>query len=124
MKKLFFFFMILTIFCFADIRNSVSCYLYELQGDNLILVGKYDKPVVAKNINQMVLILDKGKEPTQEQLEALKKNIKTRLNPPITDRTNEDTDILILKKIIKEIVDKTGIQLTEEEKSIIERMNK
>ena len=74
MKKLILLlFMVSAVTLFA--RPRLTSYLYEYNGDKLVLIQKSNTPLIKKNSNQVVVNLDRGTKPTEVQLESLNSNI-------------------------------------------------
>ena len=87
-------FLLMVNFTLIAYPKGTKCYLYELQGDKLVLKKVSDRPIVAKNKTEAVIILDKDKKPTEEQLSNLKKSILNRLNKTaLKEKTLTETEI-------------------------------
>lgn len=92
MKKILIFLLMISFTLIAYPKNT-KCYLYELKGDKLVLKKISDRPLIAKNRTEGVIILDKDKQPTEKQLLNLKKNILNRFKVKLKEKTITETDI-------------------------------
>lgn len=97
MRKILLFLILISFIGFA--YPNITSYLYEYKDGKLELIKVSDKPLIAKEKNQAVLNLDKGKKPSKEQLETLERNIKMKLGlevpplPQVEDNTITETQI-------------------------------
>ena len=111
MKKILLFFLIVSLSLIAYPRN-IKCYLFELEGDKLVLKKVSDRPLIAEKENQAVIILDEDKTPTKEHLLNLRKSIITKLYRNSSKETGElrkyisqEREIELLRWAVKSLVE-------------------
>lgn len=80
---------------------NITSYLYEYKDGKLTLIQKSDRPLIAKKHNQIVINVDRGKEPTQEQLNGAIKSVQDKMfkKNVLTERIFTETEI---QKIIED----------------------